>query len=176
MLIPLENLTTRHEVRLRIGAQGLTPWLDVVDVDVAKRLITIDPTGSRQSRMVYQLPLRRMIDARSPIYGARPPVIMSTGIPAGDQASSFQNATLQGNEVVAYSIATFVGLPAHVANSEADAAAFLKQTLEAIAEAARRDGIAVNFEIQVGPDPGDAAEDDDERPRFERSYTTRAVE
>lgn len=176
MLIPLESLTTGHEIRLPIGARGLSPWLDVVDIDVAKRLVTIDPTGNRQTQLIYQVPPTQKIDARSPINPARPAVAMMTGIPGDSQRTDFQNATLQGNEVVAYSIATFLDLPVHVANSEADTATFLSQTLEAIAEEARRDGITLHFDVQVGPDVAGEDEDDDERPRFPRSYSTAAVE
>lgn len=77
-------------------------------------------------------------------------VTLETGICAGAQESSFMNATLQSaGPRVAFSIATFVAVPADViAGGEVAVAGYLNTLLARLATQEP----ALSFEVQVGPE------------------------
>lgn len=70
-------------------------------------------------------------------------VRIESGIPESSQRTEFQNATLQGTETVAYSIATYVDVPAGW--SESDVAEYLATVLS------RSIVPAIRYHVQIGP-------------------------
>lgn len=63
------------------------------------------------------------------------------------QESSFMNATLQGSETVAFSIATHIEVPSWVPNTEEDVANHIFCVLTDALRKARD----ITFEVEIGP-------------------------
>jgi hypothetical protein len=85
-------------------------------------------------------------------------VQIRTGRSAGEQESSFMNATLQnvgGDDGIAFSIATFVEVPAELVNTGLDpegrgVAEYLRGLFWLLDRHAAAEGFSVRFEIEVG--------------------------
>lgn len=71
-------------------------------------------------------------------------VNIETGISEGDQQDTFQNATLQGSDEIAFSIATFVKVPKDY--SEEQVEQFLRDVLTRVTDCAPE----ISFEVQIG--------------------------
>lgn len=70
------------------------------------------------------------------------------GISAGDQESSFMNATLQdvADYDLSFSVATHIGIPADVTDEER-----LRNYLAMILQRVTDLGLGIAFEVQLGP-------------------------
>lgn len=161
MQIPIESLTTRHDVRFD-RSEG---WRRVVNITPKTGTIQVEveTESGVACTVLYAVGRSTKVNARlQPHHFSAPAVEVRAGRSAEDQESSFGNATLQGSEAVAYSVATHVSLPPHLVDDEAGAAEYLGSLLGWLAEVARQEGNDVSFEVEVGPDQTPEGDDDDD--------------
>lgn len=163
MLIPASSVTDRHQIRMRLPDHRDTGWLDVYTVTPAADGQTVR-FDCGLSAFSFTVKTGSKVDARLPLHTFHGAGLTLTRI--GDADERGENSTYQGNEVVAYSIATRLELPPHVANDVDAAAEFLNRFFDWAALQARLEGYDLAYEVEVGPDT--AADP--------RSYMTAAVE
>lgn len=85
-------------------------------------------------------------------------VTIETGVSENAQMSAFQNATLQGSDQIAFSIAAFLKVPVSVyAQGQEAVADYIRQHLQTAASAAE----GLSFTVQIGAAASAAAPDTD---------------
>lgn len=147
MLIPIESVTRQHEVRIRTGSTTTT-WLYVDGVSTQGEVVSL---LLNEGDLTYTAPRGRSVDARLPRHVT--PVIVVTCVPGDTQVAEFANGTIQsgGSESLEFTLHTRVDLPEHVREDQIAAANFLERLLTWLSSEARRDGVELTFEAEIGP-------------------------